>query len=102
MPRRTSWSTRAKATMPPARAEYPGLRSRVVMRWSSALYMEALVSVDHEIAAWRLAAARGLPFAFRGLGWSMWPILRPGDEAFFAPLAATPRAGDVLLYRSGE
>ena len=60
------------------------------------------MSVDHEIAAWRVACARGVPFAFRGLGWSMWPTLRPGDEALFAPLAQAPRRGDVLLYRAGD
>jgi hypothetical protein len=64
--------------------------------------MEALVSVDHEIAAWQVACARGVPFAFRGLGTSMWPALRAGDEALFAPLAHAPRPGDVLLYRAGE
>jgi hypothetical protein len=58
--------------------------------------------VDHEIAAWRLACERGLPFSFRGLGRSMLPALRPGDEALFAPLRAAPRPGEVLLYRAGD
>ena len=59
------------------------------------------VSADHEIAAWRLACAAGLPFHFRGLGRSMLPALLPGDEALFAPFEGPPRRGDVLLYRAG-
>jgi hypothetical protein len=66
--------------------------------------MEASVSVDQEIAAWRIACERGVPFGFRGLGTSMWPALRPGDEALFAPIAHErgPRVGDVLLFRAGD
>jgi hypothetical protein len=64
--------------------------------------MEAPVPLDHEIAAWRLACEHRVPFAFRGLGRSMLPALRPGDEALFEPLAGPPRAGDVLLYRAGD
>jgi signal peptidase len=64
--------------------------------------MEASVSVDQEIAAWRLACERGVPFGFRGLGTSMWPALRPGDEALFEPIAQAPRVGDVLLFRAGD
>jgi hypothetical protein len=56
------------------------------------------MALPHDIAAWRLATEHGLPFPFRGHGWSMWPTLRPGDEALFAPLAAPPAPGDVLLY----
>jgi hypothetical protein len=60
------------------------------------------VSADHEIAAWRIACAAGLPFHFRGLGRSMLPALLPGDEALFAPFEGAPRRGDVLLYRAGD
>jgi len=61
------------------------------------------VSVSHEIAAWQLACANRVPFCFRGLGSSMLPALRPGDEALFEPLAdLPPRRGDVLLYRAGD
>jgi hypothetical protein len=60
------------------------------------------VSADHEIAAWRIACAAGLPFHFCGLGRSMLPALRPGDDAQFAPFEGAPRRGDVLLYRAGD
>jgi hypothetical protein len=60
------------------------------------------VSIEAQIAAWRIAAARGLPFAFHGQGLSMWPTLRPGDEALFAPLAGTPRLGEILLCAAGD
>lgn len=60
------------------------------------------MGVEHDIAAWRLACERGVPFAFRGLGLSMWPSLRPGDEALFAPLDAPPAPRAVLLYRAGD
>jgi len=60
------------------------------------------VSADHEIAAWRIACAAGLPFHFRGLGRSMLPALLPGDEALFAPFEGAPQRGDVLLYRAGD
>lgn len=60
------------------------------------------MSADHEIAAWRIACAAGLPFHFRGLGRSMLPALLPGDEALFAPFEGAPQRGDVLLYRAGD
>ena len=72
------------------------------MSWLCALYIEVTLSVDHEIAAWQLAFSRGVPFAFRGVGVSMLPTLRPGDEAMFAPLVSVPCVGDVLLYRAGD
>ena len=59
------------------------------------------MTVEQQIAAWRLACAHGKHerFAFRGAGASMWPTLRAGDEALFAPLAAPPEPHEVLLYQ---
>jgi hypothetical protein len=59
------------------------------------------MTVEQQIAAWRLACAQGsgARFPFRGAGASMWPTLRAGDEALFAPLAAPPAPGEILLYR---
>jgi hypothetical protein len=59
------------------------------------------MTVEQQIAAWRLACAQGQParFPFAGHGASMWPTLRAGDEALFAPLAAPPADGEILLYR---
>ena len=58
-------------------------------------------SLDFALAAWAEASAQGLPFAFRGVGHSMWPVLRPADITWFTPLAggASPRRGEIILYR---
>jgi hypothetical protein len=55
------------------------------------------VSIEHELAAWRLATSQGLLFPFRGQGLSMWPTLRPGDDALFRPISALPPTGTIVL-----
>ena len=64
------------------------------------------MSLDQALAAWAIARERGVPFRFRGVGRSMWPLLRPGDVALVAAIAdgdGDPvREGEVVLVRVGE
>jgi hypothetical protein len=36
------------------------------------------------------------------VGWSMWPLLRPGARVEFQPLSGVPQLGAILVYDAGD